>query len=81
MVTGQVPEDITPTVRPAWFVRSMADGDTHHGLYSPATGTVRARCGTTFTPVPVGWPPHSGPLPGHPADPAQVCPQCQKESK
>lgn len=68
---------MTATDRAAWFVRSMADGDTHRGVYSPATRSVHARCGIEFQPLPIGWPPKLGPLPGNPPDPQQVCPNCR----
>lgn len=34
-----------------WFLRSMSDGDTHRGIYSPATRSVHARCGIEFQPL------------------------------
>jgi hypothetical protein len=34
-----------------WFLRSMSDGDTHRGIYSPASLTVQARCGAEFEPL------------------------------
>ncbi len=56
-----------------WYVRSLADGDTHRGL---ARGRhVTASCGVTFV-VPrlvIGC----VSLPGEPQDPDQVCPQCR----
>jgi hypothetical protein len=64
------------TDKAAWFVRSMADADTHRCIYSPATRSVHARCGIEFQPIPVGWPPIVGPLPGTPPDPDQICPLC-----
>ncbi|HZS22223.1 MAG TPA: hypothetical protein VFA63_14730 [Pseudonocardiaceae bacterium] len=64
--------------RSAWFVRSMGDADTHRGVYSPATRSVHAMCGIEFQPVPVGWPPKLGPLPGSPPDPQQVTPVPQR---
>jgi hypothetical protein len=30
---------------------SMSDGDTHRGIYSPATRSVHARCGIEFQPL------------------------------
>jgi hypothetical protein len=68
-----------------WYLRSLADQDTHHGTMG-ADGIVRARCGISFTPRPtlqvIGPPPgrlvDAPPaLRGHPKDPDQICPQCQ----
>ncbi|MGH3670365.1 MAG: hypothetical protein ACRDSH_06980 [Pseudonocardiaceae bacterium] len=58
-----------------WYVRSLADGDTHRGEMSPVTRTVHAVCGVEFVPVKAFR--ERGPeLPGYPPDPDQVCPQC-----
>lgn len=64
--------------RAAWFLRSMADGDTHRGIYSPATRSVHAVCGAEFIPRPVGLRGERLSLPGAPPDPAQVCPRCKE---
>lgn len=60
--------------RPLWFLRSLADADTHLGSYSTVTRSVHAACGVEFVPraLPLGGPA----LPGSPLDPAQVCPRC-----
>lgn len=56
-----------------WFLRSIGDHDTHYGDLAP-DGTVIATCGATFTPRPLPLGRIS--LPGHPYDPAQICPDC-----
>lgn len=61
-----------------WWVRSMADQDTHIGTYSPASRSVLATCGQEFVAQPVGWPARLGPLPGRPSDPDQICPTCYR---
>ena len=70
----------------SWYLRSLSDQDTHQGSIRE-DGTVLARCGALFTPRPtlkvVGSPPGelvTGELAlkGHPPDPEQVCPQCQR---
>ncbi|HXT45337.1 MAG TPA: hypothetical protein VN748_14670 [Pseudonocardiaceae bacterium] len=63
--------------RPAWFVRSMADADTHRGTYSPATRSVHAACGAEFQPLPIGLRGERLALPGFPPDLGQVCPDCR----
>ncbi|MGH3702983.1 MAG: hypothetical protein ACRDQY_26810 [Pseudonocardiaceae bacterium] len=59
----------------SWYLRSMADADTHRGHYSVVTRSVHALCGIEFIPkeLPLGGPA----LPGSPLDPQQVCPQCR----
>jgi hypothetical protein len=59
----------------SWYLRSMADADTHRGDYSIVTRSVHALCGIEFIPkeLPLGGPA----LPGSPLDPDQVCPQCR----
>jgi hypothetical protein len=44
--------------RPLWFLRSLADGDTHRGSYSTVTRSVHADCGVAFVPrvLPLGGP-------------------------
>ncbi|MDQ3825364.1 MAG: hypothetical protein M3325_06285, partial [Actinomycetota bacterium] len=61
-----------------WFVRSMADGDTHRGYYSQATRSVHAVCGAEFVPLRIGLAGDRLALPGTPPDPAQVCPKCRR---
>jgi hypothetical protein len=58
----------------SWYLRSLADADTHLGSYSPVTRSVHALCGVEFVPreLLLGGPA----LPSNPLDPAQVCPQC-----
>jgi hypothetical protein len=60
----------------AWFVRSLADGDTHRGIYNPGTRKVHARCGIEFTPLPIGLHGNRIAFPGEPPDPDQICPGC-----
>ncbi|MGH3885991.1 MAG: hypothetical protein ACRDSZ_05355 [Pseudonocardiaceae bacterium] len=55
-----------------WYLRSMADHDTHRGLMSG--GSVDAVCGIRFTPRPVAFGGEA--LAGEPPDPDQICPQC-----
>lgn len=60
-----------------WFLRSLTDSDTHLGAWSGATRSVHSRCGREFVPVAL---PYGGYfLPGPPQDPAQICPQCQRD--
>jgi len=59
-----------------WFVRSLADHDTHRGIYSPATRSVHARCGVKFEPLPLGMHGNRIAFPGEPPDPDQICPAC-----
>lgn len=60
----------------AWFLRSMADADTHRGAYSLATRSVHAVCGIEFIPRRLGLDGERISLPGHPPDADQVCPAC-----
>jgi hypothetical protein len=66
----------TTDSRPLWFLRSLADADTHRGSYSTVTRSVHAACGVEFVSraLPLGGPA----LPGSPLDPDQVCPQCYR---
>jgi hypothetical protein len=57
----------------SWYLRSIADHDTHHGELQP-DGTVAARCGIQFAPRPL--PRGTVALPGHPYDHDQICPEC-----
>ena len=58
-----------------WYVRSLADGDTHRGELTNIR-TVCAVCGVEFIPITALR--ERGPkLPGYPPDPDQVCPQCR----
>jgi hypothetical protein len=68
------PNTIDPT--PRWFLRSLADRDTHRGSYSTVTRSVHADCGAEFVPraLPLGGPA----LPSSPLDPDQVCPECYR---
>jgi hypothetical protein len=60
----------------SWFLRSMADSDSHRGDYSIVTRSVPAVCGIEFVSKEL---PLSGPaLPGSPLDSGQVCPNCQR---
>lgn len=54
----------------------MADGDTHHGVYSPASRSVHARCHIEFVPLRIGDAGDRLSLPGYPPDKGQVCPEC-----
>lgn len=63
--------------RSAWFVRSLADGDTHCGIFSPATRSVHALCGTEFQPLPIGLRGDRIAFPGTPPDFDQACATCQ----
>jgi hypothetical protein len=58
-----------------WYLRSIADQDTHHGELQP-DGLVAAVCGLVFKPRPLPYDRLA--LPGRPADPEQICPQCQR---
>lgn len=62
--------------RGAWFLRSLADRDTHRGLYSPGTRSVHARCGVEFVPLRLGLSGDRLALAGWPPDPDQICPVC-----
>ena len=58
-----------------WYVRSLADGDTHRGGLSLVTGSVVAVCGIEFVPLKALI--NRGPeLPGFPPDPLQICADC-----
>ena len=59
-----------------WFLRSMADHDTHRGNYSTATRSVHASCGLEFIPRRLGVRGDRLALPGWPPDPEQICPDC-----
>lgn len=62
--------------RTAWHLRSYGDQDTHLGEYSDVTRSVHALCGVEFLPRPLAGGQIA--LPGEPADPRQVCPQCRR---
>jgi hypothetical protein len=53
----------------SWYLRSMADHDTHRGNYSVVTRSVHALCGIEFVAkeLPLGGPA----LPGSPLDPTR----------
>ncbi len=59
----------------SWYLRSLADADTHLGSYSPVTRSVHALCGVEFVPRPL--PLGSPALPGSPLDPDHVGPACR----
>lgn len=61
-----------------WYLRSLADQDTHRGDLQP-DGTVTAACGAVFHPRKL-FLMGSLALPGGPADPDQICPPCYRES-
>ena len=74
MISDKVRSGSTPA---SWYLRSLADQDTHRGELLP-DGTVVAVCGTAFRPRALrslG----SLALPGGPADPDQICPACYRE--
>jgi hypothetical protein len=54
-----------------WFVRSLADHDTHRGVYCPAIPQ-RPR------PLPIGLHGNRIAFPGPPPDPDQTCLACQR---
>jgi hypothetical protein len=75
------------TAEDRWYLRSLADQDTHHRTLS-TDGIAWARCGVSFAPRPmlqVIGPPQGRlidappALRGYPKDPDQVCPQCQRD--
>jgi hypothetical protein len=57
----------------SWYLRSTSDLDTHQGELAQ-DGTLVARCGIRFAPLPFD----RIALPGHPQDRDQICPQCQR---
>ncbi|MGH4000872.1 MAG: hypothetical protein ACRDTJ_25800 [Pseudonocardiaceae bacterium] len=58
----------------SWYLRSMADHDTHRAGTLRPDSTVAAECGVRFRPLrlPLG----RLALPGHPYDHDQICPTC-----
>jgi hypothetical protein len=67
----------------AWYLRSLADHDTHRGWLG-GDGSVLALCGAQFVPKPtvrqVGQRFVGGfPDLGLPPIPEQVCPECQRD--
>jgi hypothetical protein len=62
----------------SWYLRSMADQDTHRGELG-ADGLVVADCGARFPPFPLPF--GRVALPGHPYDPDQTCPRCQQAAR
>ena len=60
--------------RDSWYLRSMADRDTHRG--AEADGMVTALCGAVFAPFLVFG--GGSALPGQPPDPEQICPDCYR---
>jgi hypothetical protein len=63
-----------------WYLRSMADRDTHRGTYSPVTRSVHAVCGAEFVPRRLGLGGDRLALHGWPPDPDQICPECAQNS-
>jgi hypothetical protein len=59
-----------------WYLRSLADHDTHLGTWSGVSRSVHAVCGLEFQPVALPQGGHF--LPGPPPDPAQICPACYR---
>lgn len=59
----------------SWYLRSMADRDTHRSAYSITTRSVHALCGVEFEPLKrtTGAPILLTP---NPPDPDQICPRC-----
>ena len=59
-----------------WYLRSMADRDTHHASGVHRDGSVVAACNARFRPrlLPSG----TKALPGQPPDPEQICPRCKQ---
>lgn len=60
----------------SWYLRSLADRDTHRGTWSGASRSVHAVCGAEFQPV--ALPTGGYFLPGLPPDPLQICPDCYR---
>ncbi|MGH3975266.1 MAG: hypothetical protein ACRDS9_18350 [Pseudonocardiaceae bacterium] len=58
----------------SWYLRSINDRDTHCGDLVQ-DGTVVARCGIRFKPLPLPF--NRIALPGHPQDRDQICPDCR----
>src|SRR5437763_1969697 len=74
--SGAVPR--RPVAMPLWYLRTYEDEDTHWGLFDGTT--VTSVCHEKFEPMVTALPgiePVMA-LHGDPADPAQVCPQCQR---
>src|SRR4051794_34935952 len=59
----------------SWFLRSMADRDTHYGELR-GDGLVVAECGTVSEPISLAFGRLS--LRGEPPDPDQACPACRR---
>ena len=58
----------------SWYLRSMADYDTHYGEFKG--GIVTATCGAQFWPRVLTFDHRA--LRGYPPDPDQVCPACHR---
>ena len=58
----------------SWYLRSMANYDTHYGELGQ-DGIVMAECGAQFWPRLLTFDRRA--LPRYPPDPDQVCPECQ----
>lgn len=77
MMTTGFPRDTPYRGSPvSWFLRSLADRDTHRGKWSPVTRSVFAACGAEFVPLRLQRTRIT--LPGEPSDPAQVCQACKQ---
>lgn len=59
----------------AWYLRSLADGDTHRGSLT-GEGIVVAICGAEY---PLSRTFGGKALPGQPPDAAQICQECQRK--
>jgi hypothetical protein len=60
----------------SWYLRSLADADTHRGSYSTVTRSVHAVCGEEFVPIILT---NGAPIMiWVPVDPAQICPECRR---
>lgn len=63
----------------SWYLRSMADRDTHRGTYSIAARSVHAACGAEFVPLRLTT---GAPITlTAPPDRDQICPQCQRSPR
>ena len=60
----------------AWYLRSLGDRDTHRGKLAHPDGTITAACGIRFRPPELLR--GTTALRGHPPDPDQICPACQR---
>lgn len=58
----------------SWYLRSMADQDTHRATKLRPDGTVAVECGLEFRLIQLA--PGRLALPGDPYDPDQICHTC-----